>query len=828
MLSTRPRRKRVRRPPSLTRNAQTYFTQQVANITPGSSVEVEITYVQILKYADGELEFSFPMVVGPRFLGNAKDPAKIDPPRAERVGTNIGITIDLHAGGSVRGLHSVLHEIDQTPLPNGGMRVKLRKDDEIPNKDFVLRYSPAGATVETAFLTHTDKRGGFFSLVVLPPKRPTESQISSREMLFVMDQSGSQSGFPIEKSKELTYSLIHSLRPGDTFNVAGFNNTVRWLWTAPRSPSAANIEEAREFVRVMRANGGTQLREGVISALSAPPDPRRLRIVMFNTDGYVGDEKAVLQEIKLRRDTARMFTFGIGNSVNRYLLDSMAVEGRGDVEYVTLAESADAAARRFAKRMATPVLTNVTAKFDNLRASSAGPEVTELQPTQLPDVFLDRPLVIRGRFQGTGMGMVTLQGTMGGKPWSKSVGLNFRANNAPAIPVLWARAKVGELDRQNYAAQLDRSPVDVQSQITKLGLDFRIMTEYTSFVAVETRVSNVGGKQVTVPVPVAQADGVGERRMMSTGRAVFASPKSANAVQTLGSISLILSNGRGNNNVAVELVTTHATVDKNGAPAIQVRWRPDLFFRGNQTVQWLIFRDDVGTVTPIGAADGKADTFVDTTADRKFDYYSNNEKIENLVVEGLKTSTTEQKGLTPGRPHTYYVASIYKVSRTDLPPGGTVRAGNENSTEAYFRSMHQAATGLATVFDGPILVSPLPKAKLTAFGDFEFTSVAKALFPIRMGYVLQLCAKPDFTGKVYTSPEKVVIGTKNHSIPFSARFPGDTFKLYLSDALGQKQNGSAVYWRIGARNVDDNPGPAPDPSTGLRYVFSKVSSFVGP
>jgi Ca-activated chloride channel homolog len=117
------------------------FTQHVANILPGAVVEVEITYVQLLKYADGELEYSFPMVVGPRFLGNARDPEKIDPPRASRTGTNISVTVDIHGGGPIRALRSVLHDIDRANLPDGGVRVKLSRDDEIPNKDFILRYS---------------------------------------------------------------------------------------------------------------------------------------------------------------------------------------------------------------------------------------------------------------------------------------------------------------------------------------------------------------------------------------------------------------------------------------------------------------------------------------------------------------------------------------------------------------------------------------------------------------------------------------------------------------------------------------------------------------
>lgn len=478
------------------------FTQNVANVLPGHAIEVEITYVQVLKFDSGEFEFNFPMVVGPRFLGNAQDPAKIDPPRTTRTGTNIGITVDIRSGGNLRGIRSVLHEIDQKPLEDGATRVTFRKDDEVPNKDFILRYTISGDEVDTAFVSHVDKRGGFFSLVVLPPKQPREDQIAPREIIFVMDQSGSQSGFPIEKSKELTLGMIQTLRRGDTFNVLGFNNDVRKLWTAPRPVSPENLNEARSFVTGLQANGGTQLRAGVEAALMSPPDPRRLRIVLFNTDGFIGDEAMVLDTIQKQRNVARMFTFGIGNSVNRYLIDAMASEGKGDADYVTLAEQADGAIHKFSKRMQSPILTDLRADFE-------GGGVTDVQPRILADVFADRPIVIHGRFATAAPGSVTLRGKVGGREWTKTVPLPFARANAPAVPVLWARKKVSEIERGDYLVALKgRGPSTSESAITQLGLDYGIMTPFTSFVAVEQRVINVGGKQRTVNVPVEQADGV--------------------------------------------------------------------------------------------------------------------------------------------------------------------------------------------------------------------------------------------------------------------------------------------------------------------------------
>lgn len=503
------------------------FTQSVANIMPGSRIQIEISYVQLMKYDSGQFEFSFPMVVGPRFLGNAPDPGKIDPPRVTRTGTNIDLSVEVDAGTTISNVNSVLHEIDTVGLGGNRVKVSLKKEDEIPNRDFVLRYQAVGSMPKAAFVTHSDQRGGFFTLVMMPPQRPTASQIMPREIIFVMDQSGSQSGFPIEKSKELTLKMIKQLRPGDTFNVIGFANAVRTLWTEPRSLSPENLSQAEAFVGTMQANGGTQLREGVVAALQGQHDPARLRLVLFNTDGYVGDEAMVLDTIQKQRDRARMFTFGIGNSVNRFLIDSMAEEGRGMAEYVTLAEAADKAVAGFVKRTQTPVLTDLSASF-------SGVAVSDVQPQNLPDVFDNRPVVLYGRFTGGGRGQVTLNGKLGGQPWSQTLDLDFSGrSNAGAVPILWARKKIAEIERTDYLAGLkgqSRSPESVASRVTDLALQFGLMSQYTSFVAVETRVLNVGGKQRTVAVPVEQADGVSMGQLDS--RIMYKS--AANMPTTLG------------------------------------------------------------------------------------------------------------------------------------------------------------------------------------------------------------------------------------------------------------------------------------------------------
>lgn len=491
------------------------FTQSVANIMPGQQVQVEISYVQLVKFEDDWFEFSFPMVVGPRFLGNAPDPGRIAPPivaEGKRTGADIRLRVNLDAGAPLEEINSVLHEIDSKNVGKGLMAIDLAKRDEIPNRDFILRYKLSGNGVRQAFFTHADpQKGGFFTLILTPPDRDEmPTYVAPKEMIFVMDQSGSQSGFPIEKSKELMRRLVNIMRPDDTFNCMGFSNVCNALWSKSLPNSAENRQAAIAWFDSLQANGGTQLKLAIDKAMSVPPDPKRVRIIVFNTDGYVGDEFNILDTIQKNRNGAHVFTFGIGNSVNRFLIDSMSAEGAGDSEIVTLASDADLAVSRFAERMNNPVLTNISVKID-------GVPVADVLPGAVPDVFGAKPVVIKGRYLAPGPGMVRITGMLGGKPWSKDIPAVFPKTDqhGSAVASLWAREKVDEIMRSDWLAQargLNRDPNakedPTEKAIVDIALRYGIMTQYTSFVAVEQKIVNVGGKQITVQVPVEMADGV--------------------------------------------------------------------------------------------------------------------------------------------------------------------------------------------------------------------------------------------------------------------------------------------------------------------------------
>ena len=279
------------------------------------------------------------------------------------------------------------------------------------------------------------------------------------------------------------------------------------LWPSAQPYTETTAEEAKQFIDPITAGGGTNIEAGITAALRAPSDSERTRIVLLNTDGFIGNEAGVIKAIHEGRGTARVFTFGIGNSVNRYAIDAFAAEGKGAAEYVTLADKADAAAERLTKRLETPVLMNVSASF-------GGTEVDTVTPENLPDLFDETPIVILGHYVNPGRASVVIRGDIDGRPWSKTLSLELSGRpEAPCVPTLWARKRVEELERTKIEDGLFGRTVDgsVDKKIEDVALRYGIVSSQTSFVAVEPRVVNVGGHPLSVRVPIEMASGVSYR-----------------------------------------------------------------------------------------------------------------------------------------------------------------------------------------------------------------------------------------------------------------------------------------------------------------------------
>ncbi|MHC4355537.1 MAG: VWA domain-containing protein, partial [Planctomycetota bacterium] len=271
--------------------------------------------------------------------------------------------------------------------------VKLSSLDSIPNKDFVLRYKVAGKKVKSALVTHRDKRGGFFTLMLYPPENLSYLKRAPMEMIFVLDCSGSMSGKPIAKAKQAITRALRKLQPGDTFQVIRFSNNASQLGPNPVPATPANIRRGLKYVESLRGSGGTMMIEGIKAALGFAHDPRRFRLVSFMTDGYIGNEAEILAEVHNSLGASRIFSFGVGSSVNRYLLDRMAKIGKGAVAYVGLDDSAAEIVDQFYDRISHPALADVVIDWGSM-------EVADVQPYRIPDLFVGRPVIVTGRFKG--------------------------------------------------------------------------------------------------------------------------------------------------------------------------------------------------------------------------------------------------------------------------------------------------------------------------------------------------------------------------------------------------------------------------------------------
>ena len=323
-----------------------------------------------------------------------------------------------------------------------------------------------------------------------------------------MDQSGSQQGFPIEKSKELTIAMIDKLRANDVFNVVTFTTGVNTLWPESMPNTPQRVREAEEFINGLHAGGGTNFLPPLTATMAQKPLDGRLKLIVFNTDGFVGDDFDILQLVQNNRLNARLFTFGIGNSVNHFLIDGMSFEGRGASETVTLASDVAPAIERFLRRTQTPVLTDVGIDFE-------GANVREVTPGVVPDLFSDSPLVVFGKYNGSGPAKVTIEGNLGGQPWIRTIDVVFPAKSSGSIGIdkMWARKRLDDMVREDWmaAARTTRgggahAPDD--ARFGEFALANGIMSQWTSFVAVEKRIVNIGGRQRTVRVPIEMADGV--------------------------------------------------------------------------------------------------------------------------------------------------------------------------------------------------------------------------------------------------------------------------------------------------------------------------------
>jgi Ca-activated chloride channel family protein len=487
------------------------FSMNVANIMPGDTINVELSYTEFLVPTEGIYEFVFPTVVGPRYSNQPESSASeydqwVKNPyfkEESQTGSDSGsgplkprcnITTHISTGIPLREITIQTHKTDISWKSSSEATITLNEPDEDSgNRDYILKYRLAGEEISSGLMLYEGQKENFFLLMVQPPRRVKSAHIPAREYIFLVDVSGSMHGFPIDTAKKLLRDLIGNLRPDDKFNVILFAGTASIMSPVSIPANRENIQKAIAVIDHQRGGGGTEMLRAVKQAMALPHDEACSRSIVIVTDGYVSFEKSIFHHIRSNLGNANVFAFGIGSSVNRYLIEGMAKAGYGEPFVVTNPKEAPAMAAKFRQYIQSPVLTNISVTYDDF-------EAFQVEPRSFPDLLADRPIVIFGKWRGTAEGTITLRGLSGNGEYTQKFPI-ADAQPSPtnhSIRYLWARTRIANLSDFNF----NGSEEERAAEITSLGLTYNLLTKYTSFIAVHEVIRNPGGNSTDVKQPL--------------------------------------------------------------------------------------------------------------------------------------------------------------------------------------------------------------------------------------------------------------------------------------------------------------------------------------
>jgi Ca-activated chloride channel family protein len=486
------------------------FQMIVANIMPGDEIRVEMRYTELIVPTDRVYEFVYPAVVGPRYSNQKAETA----PPSERWVQNpylhegeaapygFDIAVDVAAGLPIRELVCSSHKVNAAYDGPSVAKVSLDPSESRGgNRDYVLRYRLDGDRIQSGLLLFEGKKENFFLLMMQPPKRIATADIPNREYIFIVDVSGSMHGFPLEISKKLMANLIGNLRPKDRFNVLLFSGGSSVMAEESLPATQENVARAIQLIDRQKGGGGTELLPALKRALSFRKADNFSRTIVIATDGYVTVEEEVFDLIRNNLGSANMFAFGIGTAVNRHIIEGMAHVGMGEPFVIAKADEAPARAEAFRNMIQSPVLTQVKVDFK-------GFDAYDVEPLAIPDVLAERPVIVFGKWRGKAKGTVAIRGISGKGRFSDAIDVGKvkpSAANA-ALRTLWARHRITVLSDYN---KLRASDSRIR-EVTELGLQYHLLTAYTSFVAIDSEVRNSDGKPTTVKQPLPLPRGVGD------------------------------------------------------------------------------------------------------------------------------------------------------------------------------------------------------------------------------------------------------------------------------------------------------------------------------
>jgi Ca-activated chloride channel homolog len=483
------------------------FTNSVANIGPRETIVVQIEYQEAVKLDGDKFQLRVPLVVGPRYIPASgepmlvsfsdesviianptvvKDADKITPPVLHpKFGkiNPVSLSVKLQAGVSLAAIESAYHAAKVERLDAQSATVTL--DANVPaDRDFVLNWKVAANAMPQATLFRETIGADNYYLAMIVPPAGGQKVRQPREAVFVIDNSGSMAGESMRQAKAALLMALTKLKPEDKFNVIRFDDTYDVLFKSAVPANATNLKVATNFVSGLDANGGTEIYAALKAALAdlSPTDSSRLRQVIFLTDGAVGNEDQVLEEIGKSLGRSRLFTVGIGSAPNSFLMEHIAARGRGTFTHIGSESEVDAEVTALFNKLESPVMTDLrVADGVNLETS----------PNPIPDLYAGEPVVLTA-VSGSQSGKVNLTGRMGTKPWATTLDLGT-AVEGPGVSKLWARSKISGIESTRFKGGNEG---DIDAAVLKVALDHHLVSRLTSLVAVDVTPSRPGGAEL--------------------------------------------------------------------------------------------------------------------------------------------------------------------------------------------------------------------------------------------------------------------------------------------------------------------------------------------
>ncbi|WP_235298055.1 VIT domain-containing protein [Portibacter marinus] len=466
------------------------FQMNVANILPGEQIKVRLQYTEKLIPEYRDYQFVLPTVVGPRFHQPTPDheASFVHMPYTQSdIKPNYTYEIDIYlmAGQPIKKVSSSSHQLKIKKFSNETVHIKLSETEIYSgNKDFVLKYRLADHSISSGFLMYEHEDENFFMANIQPPNFISDAELPAREYIFIVDISGSMFGFPLEISKKLMRDLLHSLKPSDRFNVLLFAGTSYMFSDTSMYATSTNIDTIISNLEQKQGGGSTMLLPALQKALHFPRSEEGLsRSLILITDGYISVEKEAFELIKNNLNRANVFTFGIGSSTNRYLIEGLANVGQGLPFIIEKEEMACDIAEKFKTYISKPSLTNISLRTEEF-------EIYDVTPESIPDLLGERPINIVGKWKGAPRGKLHIDGYYAGTKYTQTIQINHYDPDPKnkALRMLWAREKLKFMDDYRKIMYDDSH----QSDMIALSLKYHLLSHYTSFVAVDYEVVNNG------------------------------------------------------------------------------------------------------------------------------------------------------------------------------------------------------------------------------------------------------------------------------------------------------------------------------------------------